>query len=721
MAAEETRRDVVDAVLGLDEPYRTAILLRYYDGLPPRRIADRLGVPSATLRSHLHRGLQQLRARLDHKHGSRSAWASALLPIVRAPHAATPLALLAMTAKTKKLTAALTAIVIVACTAWGWAVTRDSAPAPRDSRSSSPRQTGVATERDEPRSRREIAPAPTAEPGLYVVAAEDRAPIAGARVEAFFADGNTWRGITDSDGRAMAEGSGPATVWASADGRPLARLDTELGDQDVKLALAQAESVQLRFFDPGGQLVPGPLARARFDAAELPPRALLVADGQLAAGGLEQLMRLRFGDAGHWRLPITLLFRADGAVLSPSPGPGRWRLYLERPAAGPYLTDAFEPNGAPVKVPLVATTAQRLVRLLDEATGMPLAGLQVRAQAAFGEPEVYFGGCCRTVPAHGEIRLPVARRGDTLFRGESGWWAQSDSHAVQFRVQDEPGPLEVRVPRRGVVTGTAYRRDGALAVGDDVLCDQDGLITRSRVRPDGTYELRGIRATRSRQVMVILFERESDALGHAVQGQLAREGVTRVNLGKAGAGMRITGRVTAGGTGVPGILVGARQGPGGNKQSWATTAADGSFALVGGVAGARLTLLLGDPRASDDFALTCDETLAAGEHRDIAIDLPTATIRVLVVDAETQAPIVGAKVTARPDRAEAGRSRFPGWRYRPGWGAMSGEGGTAELLGLLEGERQRVDVRATGYRHHSALVPLPARGGPVRVELERRQ
>jgi protocatechuate 3,4-dioxygenase beta subunit len=40
------------------------ILLRYYDGLPPRVIAERLRVPVKTVKSRLARGLEQLRARL---------------------------------------------------------------------------------------------------------------------------------------------------------------------------------------------------------------------------------------------------------------------------------------------------------------------------------------------------------------------------------------------------------------------------------------------------------------------------------------------------------------------------------------------------------------------------------------------------------------------------------------------------------------------------------
>ncbi len=83
LAREEARRLLVQAVSGLEEPYRSAILLRYFEDLPPREIARRLGVPVATARTRVWRGLERLRARLDGEHGGdRAAWCAALAPLV---------------------------------------------------------------------------------------------------------------------------------------------------------------------------------------------------------------------------------------------------------------------------------------------------------------------------------------------------------------------------------------------------------------------------------------------------------------------------------------------------------------------------------------------------------------------------------------------------------------------------------------------------------------
>ncbi|MHC4944189.1 MAG: RNA polymerase sigma factor [Planctomycetota bacterium] len=82
VAQEAIRRKVVEAVLDLDDPFRTALLLRYYDDLPPREIAERLEIPVNTVRTHLQRGLVQLKKKLDAMHGgARDAWLTALVPV----------------------------------------------------------------------------------------------------------------------------------------------------------------------------------------------------------------------------------------------------------------------------------------------------------------------------------------------------------------------------------------------------------------------------------------------------------------------------------------------------------------------------------------------------------------------------------------------------------------------------------------------------------------
>ncbi|MFH0943710.1 MAG: sigma-70 family RNA polymerase sigma factor [Planctomycetota bacterium] len=77
---------LVDAVLSLEEPNRTTILLRYYEGLSAAEIARRTSASASTVRSRLQRGLESLRAHLDAEHdGDRRAWCLAMLPMIKAP------------------------------------------------------------------------------------------------------------------------------------------------------------------------------------------------------------------------------------------------------------------------------------------------------------------------------------------------------------------------------------------------------------------------------------------------------------------------------------------------------------------------------------------------------------------------------------------------------------------------------------------------------------
>ena len=85
----ETQQLLARLVGELEEPYREAILLRFAEGLAPKDIARRLGIPAGTVRWRISEGLARLRARLDALHdGDRKAWLAALAPLVsRAPGA----------------------------------------------------------------------------------------------------------------------------------------------------------------------------------------------------------------------------------------------------------------------------------------------------------------------------------------------------------------------------------------------------------------------------------------------------------------------------------------------------------------------------------------------------------------------------------------------------------------------------------------------------------
>lgn len=69
-----------DAVAALPDPYRTVIVLRFFENRPPKEISERLGRSVHTVNTQLQRGLQRLREDLDAKSDQgRRAWTLGLL------------------------------------------------------------------------------------------------------------------------------------------------------------------------------------------------------------------------------------------------------------------------------------------------------------------------------------------------------------------------------------------------------------------------------------------------------------------------------------------------------------------------------------------------------------------------------------------------------------------------------------------------------------------
>ena len=80
VARAEAQRRLVDLVLELDEPYRTAVLLHYCEGVSMADIARAQGVPAGTVRWRVKVAIDDLRAQLD-RSGDRRRWAVTLLAL----------------------------------------------------------------------------------------------------------------------------------------------------------------------------------------------------------------------------------------------------------------------------------------------------------------------------------------------------------------------------------------------------------------------------------------------------------------------------------------------------------------------------------------------------------------------------------------------------------------------------------------------------------------
>lgn len=82
----EVQRELAARVLALDEPYRTTLLLRWFDELSPREIARAQRVSLDTVKSRLARGLELLRGDLERRSPGRGGdWLSALVLVIDPP------------------------------------------------------------------------------------------------------------------------------------------------------------------------------------------------------------------------------------------------------------------------------------------------------------------------------------------------------------------------------------------------------------------------------------------------------------------------------------------------------------------------------------------------------------------------------------------------------------------------------------------------------------
>lgn len=116
----ECERRTVEAVLALEDPHRTTLLLRYFEGLSPESIAQRSNVPLATVTSRITRAHARLRERLSNDRAG-THWLAAIGPIAErtrpafahATHSATHIGVMTMNVAVSSAVAVAVAGVLV--------------------------------------------------------------------------------------------------------------------------------------------------------------------------------------------------------------------------------------------------------------------------------------------------------------------------------------------------------------------------------------------------------------------------------------------------------------------------------------------------------------------------------------------------------------------------------------------------------------------------------
>ncbi|HEX6884191.1 MAG TPA: sigma-70 family RNA polymerase sigma factor, partial [Planctomycetota bacterium] len=406
----ELQRWLAEAMLRLAEPYRSAVILRHVEGLDPGTIAARQGCSGEAARQRIARGLAQLRAELDVRHGGRAAWCLILAPWVGRP--AGPLSASLTTGGilvgSKTLLASLAALAALVL-AW-WTLGRDPASPARapGSPAATARPTDLAGQADAEASpavaapaKREATPVPPAPPEPVAATAQDplfallsgrvvdeaAAPIAGAEVrvrrpevghlsmldlETRRAPREVARAVTDAEGRFAfeLERGIPFDLALAAEGFCDEHLPQRYAGEELEAVLSK------------GFLVHG-FVRREGDA--LPIADARVRVFQLNRSARQERVTTTAGD-GSYQLRLT--FQEDATLeVTPLREQGSGWIPLVFDDTGTARVDVALPDGIEVRG-----------RVVEAGSGRPIPGARVGEGWTFRRSA--------ETDAHGEYVLP---------------------------------------------------------------------------------------------------------------------------------------------------------------------------------------------------------------------------------------------------------------------------------------------------------------------------
>ena len=562
------QRELVEAVLELDEPYRTTVLLRFFEELPQREIARRMQTSTATVNSRLQRALARLRERMS-RGGGRTAWLQVLVPLLREP-VAPAVALGAGVMKTVLLSVLVVASVVAGIALWssGDEVPLAAAPAPVPveaapvapaERSSAPAAAETSREQAGQRSPVAVVSPPSAE----------RASAPAPR---------TVRGhVLDSSGRAV---SGIALALAAKDSKATSTSD---GRGEFEIALdAPAESIVAA--DPAIATVLAGSARvhdstrtivviaARIDLAGV----VLDESGALLADAALEL-RLPEGFGSEWG--VALDYSLPQRWRARSGADGRFELPAV-PAVDGALIHAALAGFAPLAAesPLRSTSALELVLARPSESSGLVHGVVLDPRGTRAEgARVSAGSEIALTDARGEFTLDVRLEGTRarlvalapgllpgVFEPERGpggellWPAE-----VVLQLGAPAGTLTGRVvdadgePMSGVKVWlddtTSFGRsvDGLRAV-ESLLGGGERFWSFVRTAADGTFALEGL-LERDYRLQAV----DPRTLASVESGRVsAADSPVELRLPTRDVHERVAGRVvTSAGAPIPGVTM----------------------------------------------------------------------------------------------------------------------------------------------------------------------
>jgi len=512
------QRELVSAVLALDEPYRTTVLLRFFEELPQREIARRMHTTTVTVNSRLTRALAKLRERLSR--GGHGTWLRILVPLLREPRVPA-LALGALAMKVVTVSVVVAASIVAGIALWNWKGERSPASEAQPlATEQAPQGTLEGTLRRD--SQVEPSAAPQEErvavaPEIARVVPPSVAPAARTvRGRVLDATGSPLSGIA----LALSSEGSKATCTSASNGWfeiPLdGRSDTILC-ADPRYATVLAGSARVR-----ESTQPTVVVARRIDLAGT------VVDGvraPLAEASIELSLPAGFGAA--WG--VALDYSVPQRWRARSGADGRFALAAIPAVEGARVTAAlagFAPRAVPA--PPASTTALEIVLAHPSESSGLVRGVVLDPSGARAEgARVSAGAEIARTNAQGEFTLDVRTEGtrERLFALKSGLlpatFEPAKDSAGKFTWPSEI-VMQLGAPA-GKVDGRVIDADGAPVEGAKVwLVDPTsfGRATETRLtvetllrgddrfwsfeltKPDGTFTIAGLlpRAYRIRTV-----------------------------------------------------------------------------------------------------------------------------------------------------------------------------------------------------------------------------
>lgn len=462
----EIQRRLVAAVLALPEASRAVVVRHFFDGLSLAEIARREGVPAATVRARLKRGLDALRDRFDDEHdGDRRAWIAALLPLALARPPATgvagaaaaTLAVLGGELIMKPVVVAAAGLLVAILTAVTL-FSPDTAEPP-----ATPGKTVAAAPAAPDADATAEAASASAEdlPATYDLASADR-------------DHDLFGTVTAPDGAAIpgAEVNVARRPWSDVTTLGPFSLDVLMHEEPgpscrsardgtFRLRLRRGESVDLRISADGFQTAryPGRLAGERVDAVLDPAGSgarliVTVTDehGDPVTGATARA-RQGGGDAFVDRSATT---DEEGVAVVTGLAPGGGGVAVEAPGRMPGLGPFHVGREGTARIRFVLDRGIEIRGTVRDAeTGEPIAGAEILDPVQ--------NAPARTGP-DGTFRLPVA------IETPEPMYARAPGYAGATVMYPGHGPLDFRLPRGvravgRIVDGEGRPIAGALVAG----------------------------------------------------------------------------------------------------------------------------------------------------------------------------------------------------------------------------------------------------------------